>query len=102
MRSGGPIYQMDNQMDNKLSVSVILPWILSIITVAVGLWQFTAQEEHRNKEAFLKSQLDLCFKATESAASLATETDPAEWEKARKEFWQLYWGPLSVVEDPKV
>jgi hypothetical protein len=102
MRSGGPIYQMDNQMDNKLSVSVIIPWILSIITVAVGLWQFTAQEEHRNKEAFLKSQLDLCFKATESAASLATETDPAEWEKARKEFWQLYWGPLSVVEDPKV
>jgi hypothetical protein len=89
-------------MEGKLSIPVIIPWLLSVLTVAVGIWQFTDQQARSNKEAFLKAQLDLCFQATDAAARLATETDQAEWEKARKTFWRLYWGPLSVVEDRKV
>jgi hypothetical protein len=40
--------------------------------------------------------------ASNAAARWATETDPIEWEKARKTFWRLYWGPLDMVEDRNV
>ena len=83
-------------------LSVIIPWILTLVRAATGIWQFTVQQSQANRQPFLQKQLELGFEATEAAARLATETNPEEWEKARARFWQLYWGPLSVVEDPTV
>ncbi len=50
----------------------------------------------------LRKQFELCFEASDTASRLATETDPVEWEKARLTFWRLYWGTLSIVENPDV
>lgn len=80
----------------------VIPWLLSLLTVAVGIFQFSAQQSQANRQPFLQRQLELVFKASETAAILATERDPASWESARKTFWQLYWGPLSIVEDRDV
>jgi hypothetical protein len=44
--------------------------------------------------------MELCFEASEAAATLATATDPARWQASRETFWSLYWGPLSIVERP--
>ena len=84
------------------SFAVVVPWILTLATALVGIWQFTVQQSQTNRQPFLQKQLELAFQASETASRLATVTDPAEWEKARLTFWLLYWGPLSVVEDPKV
>lgn len=82
--------------------SIAVPWFLTVFTAAVGVWQFSAQQGQANRIPFLQRQLELCFLATETAGRLASETDPVEWEKARTTFWRLYWGPLSIVEDPAV
>src|ERR1700730_9700680 len=86
----------------KLDLTVIIPWLLTLLTAALRNWQFTSQQSQANRQPFLQKQLELSFQATETAARLATETDPAEWEKARITFWRLYWGPLSIVEDREV
>jgi len=85
-----------------MKFTVAIPWILSVATVAVGIWQFSAQQGQANRQPFLQKQLELCFQATETAGRLATETDPVKWEDARQTFWRLYWGPLSIVEDQAV
>jgi len=86
----------------KLNFTVVVPWLLTLLTAALGIWQFSAGQSQANRQPFLQKQLELSFQATETAARLATETDPTEWEKARVTFWRLYWGPLSIVEDPSV
>jgi hypothetical protein len=83
-------------------LSVVIPWLLTLLTAVIGIWQFTAQQSQANRTPFLQKQLELSFQASETASRLATETDPVEWEKARLTFWRLYWGPLSIVEDRAV
>jgi hypothetical protein len=85
-----------------MTLTVVIPWILTLATAAIGIWQFTAQQRQANRLPFLQRQLELCFQGTETASRLATETNLAEWEKTRVMFWRLYWGPLSVVEDRAV
>jgi hypothetical protein len=85
-----------------MNLSVAIPWLLTLVTVGAGIWQFTTQQRQANRQPFLQKQLELSFEATEAVARLATETNPEEWEKARGTFWKLYWGPLSIVEDPEV
>jgi hypothetical protein len=89
-------------MASKLEPTVVIPWLLSLATIGVGIWQFADKSAQANREPFLKRQLELCFEASDAGATLATETDPALWEKARKSFWRLYWGPLNMVEDRAV
>lgn len=79
-----------------------LPLALSLLTILVGVWQFGEQSAQANREPFLKQQMELAFEASSSAALLANETDPVEWEKARKTFLRLFWGPLKMVENKKV
>jgi hypothetical protein len=73
--------------------------LLALVGTLTTSW-FTQRQA--NREPFLKKQLELCFEASDSAGRLATQSDPFEWEKARREFWRLYWGVLSIVEDPEV
>ncbi|MDQ3012110.1 MAG: hypothetical protein M3X11_15555 [Acidobacteriota bacterium] len=51
---------------------------------------------------FLELQLKLYVEAVTVAGRLATLENGAEREAARKRFYQLYWGELSVVEDREV
>jgi hypothetical protein len=90
------------ESSNGISFTLIIPWLLTLLTAALGIWQFTAQQRQANREPFLLKQLELSFQASDIASRLATETDAVEWEKARIAFWRLYWGPLSIVEDPAV
>ncbi len=87
---------------SKTNLAVFIPWVLAFATILVGVWKFTAEQGQANKKPFLEKQLELGFQATETAAKLAVTTDVEEWKKARHTFWLLYWGPLSIVEDPKV
>jgi hypothetical protein len=60
------------------------------------------QQEIANQRPFLEKQLELYFLASETVSTLATEFDRQKWERARSIFWQLYWGQLSLVEEPDV
>jgi hypothetical protein len=86
----------------RLNLTMVVPWVLTLLTAGLGIWQFTAQQSQANRQPFLQKQLELTFQATETASRLASETDAIAWEKARGTFWQLYWGTLSIVEDRAV
>jgi hypothetical protein len=79
--------------------TLVAPWLLSLGTALVGIWQFRAGQSQANKRPFLEQQLAISIEATDTVARLATETDPEEWDKARQAFWRLYWGRLALVED---
>jgi len=83
----------------KLELSIVIPWILALITAGIGIYQYADQRAQANRQPFLEKQLALSFEASDAAAQLATETDPVKWELSRKNFWRLYWGPLGIVED---
>ena len=84
------------------TITLVIPWLITIVGAAIGLWQFILQQQQANRQPFLQRQLELCFQASEITGRLSSETDPAQWEKDRVAFWKLYWGPLSIVEDQAV
>lgn len=86
---------------------VIVSSLIGAATVLLAVAQYREDSRHRARTAelearrpFLEKQMELCFQASEAAATLATTTDVDSWEEARATFWMLYWGPLSIVEQP--
>jgi hypothetical protein len=51
------------------------------------------------QKPYWEKQLELYFSAAEVAATIATTSDQDEKIKAERKFWQLYGGPLSILED---
>ena len=86
----------------KFDWKIYVPWLLTVITVAVGIWQYADKQAQANREAFLSKQLELVFEASETVSKLATLTDATEWRKAKDTFWIPYWGPLGIVENQKI
>ena len=80
----------------------VVPWILTLLTVAIGIWQYVDKADQASREPFLREQLRLSFEASDAAARVATETDPERWELARLAFLRLYWGQLGIVENREV
>lgn len=86
---------------------VLVSAVIGAGTIGVGIWQFHEDSVLRStnvqfeaRKPFLVKQMELCFQASEAAATLASSTDPKNWGIAKEKFWVLYWGPLSVVEQP--
>ena len=63
------------------------------ITKANEARTFESQRPYREK------QIELYFEASRAASTIATSSNPQEKAAAEAKFWNLYWGPLSVVED---
>jgi hypothetical protein len=75
---------------------------VALLGVLVGLyWNFRSARAAR-KQPFLLKQLDLCHDASLAAARLASLRDRDQWLDARQRFWELFYGPLSIVEDGQV
>jgi len=55
-----------------INLAVAIPWILTLVTALVGIWQFTVQQGQANRQPFLQKQLDLAFLASETTIKLAT------------------------------
>jgi hypothetical protein len=51
------------------------------------------------RKPFWEKQLALYFEASEAAATIATSSNPSSRQAAEAKFWNLYWGPLAIVED---
>lgn len=55
------------------------------------------------RKSFYEKQLQYYSEAAEAAATLATEDlGSDDYTKARKNFYRLFWGRLSIVEDKTV
>jgi len=98
-------------------LSPVLVTVLGVAGFLFGVKQYVdqqkagreaaIQQEKRELEArdrdFMKplweKELDLYFRATAAAATIATTKKSPQREVAENEFWQLYEGPLVVVEN---
>jgi hypothetical protein len=102
--------------------------ILQGLAIIIGIWatynEFRKQNEERRQQEvarvqqekdrfeqiakefrkdFYEKQLEYYAEATEATATLATENkDSKDYKEARKKFYRLFWGKLSIVEDKSV
>ncbi len=72
------------------------------IAVIAGLWVLHTYPDSREKEfrkSYWDKQMSLLFDAAETTAKIATlaPNNPKRVE-AVETFWNLYWGPMTVVE----
>jgi tRNA/tmRNA/rRNA uracil-C5-methylase (TrmA/RlmC/RlmD family) len=99
-----------------------LPLLTALVAVAAflsGVYQFkTLQNERLRaekitsdrefKKALWEKQRDFYLEAARAASTLASFNENAEKDilaertRAQVRFWQLYYGELAVIEDPKV
>jgi hypothetical protein len=91
-----------SQIDAGISILTLIPWLASVGAFVYGVWQYSDKKSQSNKEPFLKEQFQLCFRASDAAARLTSETDAKKWDEARLEFWRLYYGTLCIVESREV
>lgn len=61
--------------------------------------RMSAEQRQTNRRPFLEKQLAICFEVTDSAARLATETDPEKWLAERMNFRRLHWGITSLIDN---
>lgn len=73
-----------------------------LIGGTIGLWKHLDTSKRELRRPFLERQLELYFDATCAAATLATASDEQTWKEARNKFWQLYYGPLALVQNESV
>ena len=64
--------------------------------------QLALQQSHERQKPFLELQMKHYFEATDVASKIANLDEKPQRQDAVTRFWQLYWGPLAVVEDPEV
>ena len=73
-----------------------------VVAALLGLyWNFRNAKELR-KQPFLTRQLELCIEASGLAAALATTSSKERFDVAHARFLELFWGPLSIVENEEV
>jgi len=76
--------------------------MLTIVTVAIGVFQYVSTRQNEFRKAFWTEQFALYREACSAAASIAISEDIKTVEKERGLFWNLYWGKLSIIEHSEV
>ena len=64
--------------------------------------QLIAEAQREAKKPFYEQQLTLYLEATNVTARIAAPRDEQDKQAAIVRFWQLYWGPLALVESEQV
>ena len=79
-------------------------WIkgLTLGGVLLGsVWAYVQYIDTKEKEfysTYWNHKLDLFVRVSRSAAIMSTTNSVEEFNAARAEYWQLFYGPLSLVE----
>ena len=77
--------------------------ILLKVVVLLGsvwaAWTYFDKKETEFRKPFWEAQLRLYFEATDTASKVANLPEGKQRDEAVDRFWQLFYGPLRVVED---
>ena len=68
----------------------------------IALVQTATQQAHERQKPFVEAQMKYYFEAAETATQIPRTADEKTRQELIARFWQLYWGPLAVVEDAEV
>ena len=76
--------------------------IIALLGAIIGIWKYSDTVEKEFRKPFWEQQVALYFDATSAASTLASSLDSTALFKAKEKFYELYYGPLAVVEDTEV
>ena len=94
---------MDEATHRRLDiVTKIVAGLAVGVGAGLGIWQYFDTAEKEFRKPYWEQQIELYVQATTAAATLASSSDPVALELAEAKFWQLYYGPLALVEDAGV
>lgn len=77
----------------------VLIKVVALVGSALAIWAYFDKKEAEFRMPFWDVQLKLYFEATEITSKVASLPDGEDRDKATRRFWELYYGPLRVVED---
>src|SRR5258707_15869590 len=77
----------------------ILPIIGAVIAFIVGVWKYIGTRNEEFRQKFWQKQFDVYVRATRAAAKIAIAPDIESVKSERDEFWVLYLGELSILEN---
>lgn len=75
---------------------------VSAATLGFGVYQYVVKPRQEARADVYNRKKELYNQAMDSTSRFASATTQAEAEAARKQFWELYNGRLSVVENREV
>ena len=73
-----------------------------MISVSWALYEHFDAEKQRINSVFWSKRLDLYLRTSEVTGRIANARSSDEVEQECAEFWQLYHGPMTVIEDESV
>ena len=91
-----------NDQKKSWNLAPIITLIVAAIPVTVGLTQYYITRQTEFRKRFWEEQVALYREATDAAAEIAMSADLTSATDARKRFWKLYWGKLSMIEHKEV
>ena len=75
---------------------------LTLIGVVIGaIWAYFTYTDTKQKEfytTYWNTKLELFLETSKAASQVATATSVEDFNKARDKYWELFYGPLSLVE----
>ncbi len=89
----------------KINWELILKIAGALVAVgglAFGIYQYSGQSRKDKDIMLQKQRFELYFKITEVTSKFAQSSDPKESEQLRKQFWEISYGQLGIVEDETV
>jgi hypothetical protein len=72
------------------------------VVFIVGVLKYVDTRNKEFRQAFWQKQFDVFVRATRAAAKIAIAPDIESVKSERQEFWSLYWGELSILENEDV
>jgi hypothetical protein len=75
---------------------------IGVITIGTGIYQYRDKKNQEFRKRFWEERLSLYKEATTLAAKIAIADNMELVTEERKRFWELYWGPLCLIEDKNV
>ena len=75
------------------------PEIIAGIAFLIGLLQYIDTRNKEFRKVFWQKQFDLYSKAVRAAANIAIAPNIESVKTECHEFWSLYWGELSIIEN---
>lgn len=82
--------------------------IKAVTTVALfigGIWALYQHFDTEKKKVYSiiwNKRVELYFETSKSTGAIAVANSPNEVTKEIKDFWQAFYGPMSVIEDDAV
>jgi hypothetical protein len=84
----------------------LLPAILTVMGLAIGVWQFTNQQAFNDKMEFKRriweKRMEAYTQIGDVVAKIVSDRDDAKFDTLYKSFNEMYWGKIPLFEDDSV